>query len=50
MKLGKVTNTSRLQIDVAGQTRIDLSLEEMNKAWRSTLPSVFPAGEEAVHV
>jgi len=50
IRAGQVTGESRLQIEVDGKSRIDLSLEEMNKAWRGTLPSVFPAGEEAAHV
>jgi len=47
VKLGKVIDSPRLTLDVKGTARVDLSLDEMNEAWRGTLPAVFPAGEGA---
>jgi phosphoribosylformylglycinamidine synthase len=50
IRLGSVIEAPRLRIDVTGERRVDLSLDEMNRAWRGTLPAIFPAGEEVSHV
>lgn len=50
IRAGRVSGEARLRIDVQGERRVDLKLDAMNQAWRGTLPSVFPAGEEAAHV
>ncbi|MDP6669673.1 MAG: phosphoribosylformylglycinamidine synthase subunit PurL [Candidatus Krumholzibacteria bacterium] len=45
-RLGEVQEEARLRISCKGEEILALGHEELSRAWRSTLPSLFPAGEE----
>jgi phosphoribosylformylglycinamidine synthase subunit PurL len=45
-RIGTVTGAKDLVIKLAGETVLQLTGEDLEKAWCSTLPALFPAGED----